>query len=257
MHTLTQKQCTHRDKKALYTGTTLLLFTDRGSHSPSSKALTVTLSAVVAVAVPLGTILFAFTMWRIRSKRLHSLAQTGPFRARREARGLRRCCVVSRALCVCRARRKRAACHGGSQLQTIQARDKNGRLFPLHAVIRDANSGHSDLKHTSPLPIPRPHKTEDLPYGYISHADINIPQLRNFTISENSSPLKSRPTHQQHYMNVDAVQRDSQVACEETNYDDPIHLSGSVYPVPSSFSAGTDGDAEYDNSQHYLHIVES
>ena len=141
----------------------------------------------------------------------------------------------------------------GPQLRTIQARDKNGGLVPLHVVNRDVGSTHSDLdRRSKPVPVAEDKwiTLEDLPYGYISSADINVPPLRKLTNSE-QPPMLATTSQQEGYVNVDFT--DSAIKCK--NYDGPISLSESIYSIPCTLTASMEED--YDNTQHYLSVIQS
>ena len=146
------------------------------------------------------------------------------------------------------------------QLRTIQSRDMNGKMVPLHFVNRSNQSGHA---HSSkPRPTPRPQTTDDLPYGYVSPADINIPQFSRFTVSESRTSItqqqQQQQQQQQHYVNIE-TSRDStdHVDGQGRSCKDPISLSESIYSVPCSLTGGGDAAEDYDNSQHYLKVIDS
>ena len=161
-----------------------------------------TLSSVLGVSCLLGSLLFALTMWRIRTRTIPSHCHT-EHTEHREHRNS--CCSILCTVCVCFH-----CCMSGrvvvqQQLRTIQSRDKNGKMVPLHFVNRSNQSGHA---HSSkPRPTPHPQTTDDLPYGYVSPADINIPQFSRFTVSESHTSI-TQQQQQQHYVNI-GTSRDS------------------------------------------------
>ena len=209
-----------------------------------------------------GSVLFALTMWKIRSRGRRSTARHSNNALNdKETNVHRKRCGIARSACGCCCRKwfkKRVGylTHPiGPQLRTIQARDKNGGLFPLHVVNRDASSTHSDLDRSNaskPVPLAKSIKAEpeDLPYGYVSPSDINIPHLRKFTKSEKQPPTLAT-NQQEGYVNVDFT--DSAVQCK--NYDGPISLSESIYSIPCTLTASM--EEEYDNTQTYLSVIQS
>ena len=236
------------------------VFAGKTSQKTSFTILIATISAVLSTAVLVGSVLFALTMWRIRSRgrRAAKHSRNQPLSKETKVHGKRRSTGHSLCGCCCTRCGKRLGrlTHPiGPQLRTIQARDKNGGLVPLHVVNRDVGSTHSDLDRSNaikPIQIAEDKSItlEDLPYGYISPADINVPPLRKLTSSE-QPPMLATTSQQEGYVNVDFTDR--AIKCK--NYDGPISLSESIYSIPCTLTASMEED--YDNTQHYLSVIQS
>lgn len=237
-------------------GVQTVVFTGRAPQKTSFTTLVVAISAVVGVAVLAGSILFALTMWGIRSRgrTARRSSQQNQSRQNKETEPTRERRGVGQSLCgccrvTCGKRVGRLPQPIGPQLRTIQTRDKNGGLLPLHVVKRDAGSSHSDLdrsRATKPVSIAKPFNTDDLPYGYVSPADINLPPPRKFSKSKQPAPQREG------YVNVELTDSATK---HKKNYDGPISLSESIYSIPCSLTASMEED--YDNTQHYLSVIQS
>ena len=157
-----------------------LVFAGNTSQKTTLTTLAVTVSCVLAAAVVVGSFLFAVTMWRIRSQG-RTQNNTGSISHRSEMS------TGSCVLCLCRCARRDTTCSAGRMgrdgfhLHTIEAKDKNRRPVPLHLPDRHSRSSELDAGNTS---HPAKGKNDDLPYGYISPAEINVPKFRKFTVSE-------------------------------------------------------------------------
>lgn len=224
--------------------TNTVVFTGKNSQNTSlTMLLTVTL-CVFAAAITVGSCLFAVTMWRIRARGRHSRGQSTSSTCS--------CCMC----CLCRSSGRQSTAHsrrGGLHLSTIEARDKNKQLLPLHVANRDQNA-HQLNKHSgASQPSTAKERIDDLPYGYVSPADINIPQFRHktrLTASESApqSENPSRPANLRKECMYTASEGGARPPVSEKTASRP----DSIYSIPRSSSPIIE---EYDDTQNYLTIL--
>lgn len=245
------------------------MFTGKTSQSTTLKTVLLTISLVLAVALLVGSILFAVTMWRIRQRRRRHQSQLNTQHSKEAVvKTSKRCCCLCYCMCAKKKVRVRSisrTVREGPQLRTIEARDKKHGMIPLQFVSRTKDGrSHSEpiLNNNKKRAVPAAKRgTDDLPYGYISPADINIPQYRNgkrHTVGEEVNLPVEDPiqpvTTSNHYMNIDFVGGVNQrVLRRDKSVDKPPSLSDSIYSIPCSLAAST--DEMYDNAQHYLEIL--
>ena len=218
------------------------MFAGKNSRNTSlTMLLTVTL-CVFAAAIAVGSCLFAVTMWRIRARgRLNSRGQS--------TSGTCTCCMCCWRLC-----RSRSTAHsrrGGLHLSTIEARDKNKQLLPLHLANRDQNARRLNNQSGASQPSAAKQRNDDLPYGYVSPADINIPQFRHKTrlTASESAPQPENPSKPAKLSN------ECMYTASEGGARPPVSASrpDSIYSIPRSSSPII--EEEYDDTQNYLTIL--
>ena len=136
-------------------------------------------------------------------------------------------------------------------------------MIPLQYVNRNKmGRPHSEPNgETKPVATPSRGITEDLPYGYVSPADINIPQyrsVRRHTVGEEkptrSLKQQTPATRPDQYVNIDVVGGASQrVLLRDRSTKKHPSLTESIYSIPCSLEGST--DEVYDNAQHYLEVL--
>lgn len=245
---ITFKHFMHKD---LHLDIHTVMFTGRTSEGSSLTTLLVTISCVLTAAMVVGSVLFAVTMWRVRAHGRQHASNAGS-KAKR---------IFMTILCPCR--RRAASCstaqtgRDGLQLSTIQARDKNKQLIALHLArhVQNARRVDEGTRLNKPSqPSAKRRRTDDLPYGYVSPADINIPQFRRENKFSASEGGPQPQTHQKaaNELKYTASEGGISQLVREKSTDEIISQSESLYSTPCSLTSSME---EYENTQNYLTIL--
>lgn len=218
--------------------TNAALFTGKNSQSTSLTMLLTVILCVFAAAIAVGSCLFALTMWRIRA------------RGRRHSRGQSTSRTCTCCMCLCRLSGRRGTARDGLHLSTIEARDKNKQWLPLHLANRDVNARRLNKHGGASQPSRAKERSDDLPYGYVSPADINIPQFRNKSrlTSSESAPQPSKPAN----LPNQSTDTESEGGARQSVSDTTASRPDSIYSIPCSSSPIIE---EYDDTQNYLTIL--
>ena len=206
-----------------------------------------------------GSVLFALTMWRIRAqgRRQHTRSDTHSQLSMKKS-------SFSHTLCPCSCGRKETTCSAADtdrnrERVQVKSRDKHKRLPPLHLARRDIitinhsgkAAGNSNEREKGAT---NDELNSDLPYGYLSPAEINIPKFfKKSPVDVSQHPLTTRM-----YVNITRESDSS----EPVQYVKSVErgrassLSDSIYSLPCSLSADMEEEEEvYDNVQQYLEII--
>ena len=214
----------------------------------------------------MGSVLFALTMWRIRAqgRRQHTRRDTHSQLSMKKS-------SLSHTFCPCSCGRKqttRSAAQTDRNRERVQvkSRDKHKRLPPLHLARRDIittnhsgkAAGNSNEREKGAT---NDELTNDLPYGYLSPAEINMPKFfKKSPVPNNnrSSDVLQHPLTTRMYVNITRESSSS----EPVQYVKSVErgrassLSDSIYSLPCSLSADMEEEEEvYDNVQQYLEII--
>ena len=254
----------------------VVMFTGTGSHSSSQTTLLATTISVLAVAMVVGSLLFVLTMWRIRARGKHGCkggskvtmdstcmvcpcTQQPTRNAQCSRDGLQLPTIEARdknnhLIPVYLANHDRNATRLDSaptkpdrdnlHLPTIEARDKNRHFIPVYLASHDRNVTRPNAAPAKPdnsnrLLLKLTGGGEDLPYGYVSPADINIPGLRRQLA--------------QHQLASRERERDSKQP-READVTRSVPVSESLQSIPCSFTSSMENG---DDSANYLTILPS